>query len=881
MQRNRVYFFISFALILGLLLFLTPSWAFAICTDNDGDGYAIEGGVCGEIDCDDSDPNVYPGAKKLCDGKDTNCDGRRDFKTDVDADGDGVVWCAGDCDDNDPNRFPGNPEVCDGIDNDCNGILLSTEHDSDKDGYRLCDPIPDCNDFDASVYPGADEICGDNKDNNCDGTIDEAGCICPDSDADGQTADFCGGTDCDDSDPNVYLGAVENCTDGIDNDCDGLIDLADPNAVNCPTCTDNDADGYAIDGGVCGPIDCDDSDPNVYPGAPEICDGKDSNCDGRQVSTDVDNDGDGVAWCAGDCDDTNPNMFPGNQEGPYGDITCSDGIDNDCDTRIDEYDGDCAAPTCTTKTTPKDGPHMFNLLNPIDDSVIKLSCDWCHYDDSGTIDQRTECQRCHADPNDPSDPLNGVLKQLYPLSPPYGFGTAPNVKLHSSTVVGTKYGNWDMDCLNCHNPHLQEQDAKYGTTYGKYIKEYICFDNTVTGQSFEEFIEFTASSGPGSFADGPPYNENICEMCHTQTNHHRRTGDAPGDLDGIGNYIGHYDGIKCTDCHVHEEGFKPSCGSCHDAPPPTGTHLKHFGGTKDDAEYGSTAITQDYTSYDTKYLINCGNCHPIDPSNHINGVPNSGGGDAEIELYNPNAPAGSLKARNPSTATYTPGTIVYTDSKGFKYTLGTCSNVYCHSYTEFSTSGEVPEPTVPPLYPPLVYDPPWETFVVTTTRYQTPTWGVDSLGCDGCHGYPIQTEYPTVSAGVGDSHAWVDDYGYVDLHIWNMGFGPLQCNTCHYDTVREDFMWTQDDLGFVTLTDIPIYNTAKHVNGSKDVAFTPIPVLYQTSLGDVYHSLTDATFNPNTKTCYNVSCHKYQTEVKWGSPYRWWIGVECNVCHQM
>lgn len=46
------------------------------CTDSDGDGYAVEGGCCGTVDCDDSDPDSYPGATETCDdGKDNNCDG--------------------------------------------------------------------------------------------------------------------------------------------------------------------------------------------------------------------------------------------------------------------------------------------------------------------------------------------------------------------------------------------------------------------------------------------------------------------------------------------------------------------------------------------------------------------------------------------------------------------------------------------------------------------------------------------------------------------------------------------------------------------------------------------------------------------------------------
>ena len=55
-------------------------------------------------------------------------------------------------------------------------------------------------------------------------------------------------------------------------------------------CTDNDGDGYAVEGGYCGPIDCDDNDPNIYPGAPEVCNGKDNNCNGIIDGIDVEGD---------------------------------------------------------------------------------------------------------------------------------------------------------------------------------------------------------------------------------------------------------------------------------------------------------------------------------------------------------------------------------------------------------------------------------------------------------------------------------------------------------------------------------------------------------------------------------------------------------------
>jgi predicted CxxxxCH...CXXCH cytochrome family protein len=802
----------------------------------------------------------------------------------------------------------GSPECSDGLDNDCDGFTDVADTgcaactDNDGDGYGSNGDVTcangtaiDCNDNDAAINPGASDANCNGIDEDCAGGADSGYVPTPTSCGTGECGasgqiecqsgvevDTCViGSPVPENTPNVGV-----CIDGLDNDCDGLIDqvpgIEDPDCSSLDS--DDDGDGYTENQG-----DCDDTDPQVFPGAPIICDGKDSNCDGyKDFLTDEDKDGDGVPWCAGDCNDNNPLMYPGNLEGPRGDATCSDGIDNDCDGNIDVADSVCAPPSCTTKFTPQDGPHIFDLLDPLNnDAVIASSCAWCHTDTllgAGTVDQRGECQRCHADPSDTSDPLNGVLKDptdpnAYSLDPPYGFGTALNVKLHSSTVLGTKYGAWDMDCLTCHNPHQQEQDNIHMTSYGKYIKEYICYDNPVTGFNFEEIVEFTAAVGTGSFADGPPHNENICEMCHTQTIFHRNDGST----------VVHNDNTNCTDCHLHAEGFKPGCGGCHAVPPPTGSHVAHYSGNPDFAEYGNTGITEDYVSQDTVYVMNCGNCHPMDSAEHRNGVLNAGGGNAQIEFYNVNAPAGSLKALHPPTAVYTPGPTVFTDANGLNYTQGTCSNVYCHSVTEFSSSGAVPEPSSElPIVWPLVYDPPWESFVVKSTQYQSPVWGVDSLGCDGCHGYPI-TLPPTVSAGIGDSHAWIDDvYGYINMHAWNMGYEALQCNTCHYNTVQaEDPNYVRDDFS-IFFNDIPIHNTAYHVNGTKDIAFNPAPYVYPAFLqGDVTYDLTTTVFYPagtlypNEATCVNAPCHQTQVEVKWGNPYRPWLNdTECDVCHR-
>jgi len=200
--------------------------------------------------------------------------------------------------------------------------------DRDRDGVL---EALDCDDEDADVGAPYGWHADYDGDGHGDPEVVTEGCRRPE-------LHVVGADDCDDANNRIHPGAVEYC-DGIDNDCDGAVD----DGGDRPYYLDLDGDGYGDPATVlaaCAPPvgytdnadDCDDADPELRPGAVEICDGLDNNCDGHLGVDESDDDGDGWRGCEGDCDDApgGEAVSPGTSE------ICGDGVDNDCDAVVDE-----------------------------------------------------------------------------------------------------------------------------------------------------------------------------------------------------------------------------------------------------------------------------------------------------------------------------------------------------------------------------------------------------------------------------------------------------------------------------------------------------------------------------------------------------------------
>ncbi len=260
---------------------------------------------------------------------------------------------------------------------------------------------------------------------------------------------------------------------------------------------------------------------------------------------------------------------------------------------------------------------------------------------------------------------------------------------HTGDLGSGRYGSWSVQCSTCHTVHWGR------TTNVRLIREiietpnsgakrvYFTFDdvegNTNPGDRPEDFPDHLGYLGDRSGPENAPYDDGICEVCHTRTAHHRN--------DTSGGDHTHYAAYRCVVCHRHSQGFmvnEQDCLSCHSLALGNRRPV-----ARDFARTDSHPLAYDRTALTDPDHNNCLICHEerAGAANHRDGAVNwspdpdrSGAAEWQgiheswwcLDCHDPTTP-GHLGGRTaPDMTSYYSSTHVTTPSPGAPLLCGFC-----------------------------------------------------------------------------------------------------------------------------------------------------------------------------------------------------------------